>query len=400
MSFTETTRTSWFSRLKGGVAKIFIGFLLVLVAIVALFWNEGRSVKTYRALNEGAGLVLPVETTAIDPANDGKLVHISGTAKVDGTVADPVFGIAAQDAARLSRRVEMFQWIEEKRSETRKTLGGGEETVTTYSYSREWKQGRINSSSFREPSGHNNPSPPAESESFTIARGTVGAFSIDGASLANLGTRADIHLSAADARQIGSELGTGKRVHAQGNTAIVSNNPDNPQIGDLRISFTRMDVNEVSFVGAQRGNVLTGYQTSNGRSLFLSQQGIASAPEMFEAAQSENTVITWVIRAAGLAGLFIGFALMLSLLGIIADVIPFVGSIVRFGTSLVAFILALLIGPLVIAIAWFAYRPLLSIAILAAGLAIAAAIVFLRRGKAATSPAAASTPGFGRSAAD
>lgn len=400
MSFTETTRTSWFSRLKGGVAKIFIGLLLVAVAIVALFWNEGRSVKTYRALNEGASLVLPVETASIDPVNDGKLVHISGTAKANGALQDPIFGIAAQDAARLTRRVEMFQWIEDKRSETQKTLGGGEETVTTYSYSREWKKNRVDSSGFRDQAGHNNPALPVESDDFTVALGTVGAFSIDGTSLANLGTSSDIRLSAGDARQIGSVLETGKRVHAQGNTAIVSDNPGNPQIGDLRISFTRVDVADVSFVGAQRGETLAGYQTSNGRTLFLSRKGIASAPEMFQAAQSENTIITWAIRAAGLVGLFAGFALILSLLGIIADVIPFAGSIVRFGTSLIAFILTLLIGPLVIAIAWFAYRPLLSIAILAAGLAIAAAIVFLRRGKAAAAGAGASTQTFGRSTAD
>lgn len=400
MSFTETTRTSWFSRLKGGVAKIFIGLLLVLAAIVALFWNEGRSVKTYQALNEGAGIVLAVENTSIDPANDGKLVHISGSARIEGTLQDPVFGIAAQEAARLSRRVEMFQWVEEKRSETRKTLGGGEETVTVYSYNREWRQGRVNSGNFREQAGHDNPALPVESETFTAAQGTVGAFTIDGSALANLGTRSDLRLSSSDTRQIKSALGTGKRIFAQGNTAIISNNPDTPQIGDLKISFTRADTGEVSFVGAQRGNALTGYQASNGRTVFLSQKGAVSAAEMFEAAQSENTVITWVIRAAGLLFIFAGFAMTLSLLGIIADVIPFAGSIVRFGTSLIALILTLLIGPLVIAIAWFAYRPVLSIAILGGGLALAAATIFLRRGRSAVSAPAAAAPGFGRNAAD
>ena len=54
----------------------------------------------------------------------------------------------------------------------------------------------------------------------------------------------------------------------------------------------------------------------------------------------------------------------------------------RFGTSAIALILTLLIGPAVIAIAWIAYRPLIAIAVLAAGVALAAGILYLRRGKA------------------
>ena len=46
MSFTETTRTSWFSRLKSGLAGLIIGPLLVLGMIWLLSWNEGRSVQT------------------------------------------------------------------------------------------------------------------------------------------------------------------------------------------------------------------------------------------------------------------------------------------------------------------------------------------------------------------
>ena len=104
---------------------------------------------------------------------------------------------------------------------------------------------------------------------------------------------------------------------------------------------------------------------------------------MFDAAQSENTLITWLIRIGGLVGIFVGFAMMLSILGVIADVVPFIGSIVRFGTGAVALVLTMLIGPLVIAIAWVAYRPLVAIGVLAAGVLLAAGIVYLRRGRQA-----------------
>ncbi len=142
-------------------------------------------------------------------------------------------------------------------------------------------------------------------------------------------------------------------------------------------------------MAAQSGDSVKPFTTSNGRSLFLSEAGLVGAPEMFDAAQSENTVITWLVRLGGLLGLYVGFSLTFSILGVIADVIPFVGSIVRFGTGLIAFALTLVIGPTVIAIAWFAYRPLLSLGLIAGGVVLAVVLLKLRRPKAVAANAKA-----------
>lgn len=66
MSYTETTTTSWFTRIKNALTGIVIGIILILVSIYFLFWNEGRAIQTYRALAEGAGLVVSVDSTGID----------------------------------------------------------------------------------------------------------------------------------------------------------------------------------------------------------------------------------------------------------------------------------------------------------------------------------------------
>ena len=71
----------------------------------------------------------------------------------------------------------------------------------------------------------------------------------------------------------------------------------------------------------------------------------------------------------------------MSPLAVIADFIPFLGSIVRMGTGIVAFFLAIVVGTITIAIAWFYYRPLLAIGILAAGAVIAAAVIYLGRSR-------------------
>ena len=388
MSFTETTTRSWFSRLKDALIKILVGLLLLVACIWLLFWNEGRSVKTYRALVEGAGLVVSVENGSIDPANDGKLVHISGPVKPVGVPQDNVLGISAEGAAGLDRTVEMYQWVETSKSETRKQLGGSEETVTTYSYSKEWKRNAVDSSNFRQ-SGHDNPQKPVDDASFAVPSATIGAFSVDGRAVARLGDERPIPLTMIDANRAGDALSLGKPASVVAGQAVFSFNPQDPQVGDIRISFTRSDIDAASVIGAQRGAGLTPYKTTNGRELFLSDAGIVDASAMFDAAQSENTIITWLVRAGGLIGLFIGFVFIFSILGVIADVVPFIGSIVNFGTAAIALIFTLLIGPTVIAIAWIAYRPLVAIAVLAAGIALAAGILYLRRGKAAPATASA-----------
>lgn len=234
---------------------------------------------------------------------------------------------------------------------------------------------------------------PFESDRFTVRTALVGAFSVDGKVIADLGDDTPLKLSPDVIGKVSAALGGDRTVRADGTTIYVSNSVQNPAVGDLRIGFAREDVAEASIVGAQKGGTLAGYRAANGRTIFLSEAGDVPAPEMFQTAESVNALTTWIVRICGLVGMFIGFVLMLSILGIIADVIPFVGSIVGFGTSLVALVLTLLLGPAVIAIAWIAYRPLVAGGVLVAGVFLAAAVVYLRRGKAVPAGNAAT---FGR----
>jgi hypothetical protein len=382
MSLTEKTTTSWFARLKSALVMILVGIVLVCGCIWLLAWNEGRSVATYRALVEGAGLVASVESTSVDPANEGRLVHISGAIRPDGVPADDELDMSADGAFALRRAVEMYQWVQQEKSETQKQLGGSEETVTTYSYVKEWRSDAVDSGDFRQP-GHDNPEMPIEAAFFTVDSAILGAFRIDGDTVAALGSSKAMALTPDDAAQLGEIIGLDGSAAVLNGWATFSDDAKLPAIGDLRFRFERVDLDAASFVGAKRGSELVGYRASNGRTLFLSEAGIVDAARMFDAAQSENTLITWLIRIGGLVGIFVGFAMMLSILGVIADVVPFIGAIVRFGTGAVALVLTMLIGPLVIAIAWVAYRPLVAIGVLAAGVLLAAGIGYLRRGKQA-----------------
>ena len=50
MAVTETTKVSWGSRLGASIKVILAGLALFVVGFPVLFWNEGNSVKTAKAL--------------------------------------------------------------------------------------------------------------------------------------------------------------------------------------------------------------------------------------------------------------------------------------------------------------------------------------------------------------
>jgi len=75
--------------------------------------------------------------------------------------------------------------------------------------------------------------------------------------------------------------------------------------------------------------------------------------------------------------------MIFKIFSVLGDVIPFIGSLIAFGTGIISFVLALAIGAVVIAIGWFVARPLLSIGLLTASAAVVFAYLKYGRKKAA-----------------
>lgn len=389
MSYQETTSVSWFGRIRRSLGGVLVGLLLIVAMVVLLFWNEGRAVTTARSLSEGAGIVVSIDPARVDPAHEGALVHASGQVRTTERPADPEFGVVA-DGLRLVREAEMYQWIETRKSETRKTLGGGEETVTTYSYATGWSDRPHDSSQFRQPDGRANPPMEVRGQSFQVDDATLGAFSLSPRIVGMVGGATPLRLEAAQLDDIQAAIGAGVRARLSDGRIFIGADPQRPQVGDYRIGYEIVPAGNTSIVGRQAGSGFEPYQTQAGNQLLLVQDGIVSAEQMFSDAMASNTVVTWMVRIFGMLFLIFGFSLLMGPLGVIGDIIPFVGSIVRMGTGIVATMLGILVGTATIAIAWFWYRPLLSLAILAAGAAIA--FVLVRIGRNRRQPTATDAP--------
>ena len=387
-TFTTTTHQSWFSRIGNSFAGVLIGLALIVCMIVLLFWNEGRAVQTEKALAEGAGAVVLVENAPIDPANEGKLIHVTGPVVTGQVLTDDAFGIEAE-GIRLVRNVEMFQWVEEESSKKQTALGGGEETVTTYTYNKEWKEGRVDSSEFKQPDNHQNPQAALDSQIFQIDDGKLGDFALTESVLDDVGGAKDYPIKSADLGAITAANPLGVPVSLIDGVIVAGEQPASPSVGDLKIAYQLIPLGDISVIAQQSGGSFAPYQTKAGDTLQFVDNGVVAAPAMFKAAADENNIITWIIRGVGLLLLITGFALVTGPLSVIASVIPFLGSIVGFGTGIIACIMGLTVGTLTIAAAWLFYRPLLSLIIVAGGVALVFGI--LQLGKARIKGKAAST---------
>lgn len=383
-SFTETTSTSWFTRIKNALSGIVVGFLLVITAVALLFWNEGRAVKTATALAEGAGLVVTVDPDNPPTDSSGKLVHFSGQLVPTGVPEDGVFtGVTApQGTLRLVRRVEMYQWAESSKIKTVKKFGGGEEKTKIYSYAKKWSDRKIDSSSFKIQAGHENPDMPINSQTFSVDSGSVGKVTLAGADFSHLGKEQPVTPDEQLRTIVQGRFGDGRIAVIAGNNIEVRSNTSSGVVGDLRVSFATGDVDVISVIGKYDNNTISPFTTSNGRNISMFREGTADAKLMFDDAISSNTMWTWATRFGGFLVMMLGFNMIFSIVGVLGDVVPFIGDVFRFATGMAAFALASVLSTLIIGLAWVYFRPVIGISIIVIGLVLAGAALYLGKSKA------------------
>ncbi len=430
MAVTVTTHQSWGSRLGNSLKGILAGLVIFVLAFPVLFWNEGRTVHRAKALAEGESVCEESPETP-DVALDGKLVHVTAEAVSDETLADDLFPVSVT-GIRLRRVVEMYQWEEDSKSESKKNLGGSTDTVTTYTYHKRWLDRAEDSSGFQE-AGHDNPPMPIDGAEVQASAVRLGGFELSDAVVGGIGGEKALAFDPgeggfqppfpAETAVIGGVVylrpGLRRPDQDEGKTAPTNAAPETaadvtaatnaapesaaavvatnaapsaavpsfataPEIGDVRVSFRYVPNHTVSVVAKQTGSGLGAFQTKNGPVLLVSD-GAKTAEEMFAAAKSANKMIAWLLRLGGFLMMLFGVRMVLGPLEVLADVVPLIGRIVGFGTGLVAAIVAIPCTLVTIAIAWIAYRPVLGIALLIG--AVASVVLLVRRGRRTAEPA-------------
>ena len=371
---TQIDKRSWFQRMGSSLKGIFTGLVLFIIAFPLLIWNEGRDIQIDRSLREGASLVTSIDATVVDPQRDGKLIHFTSEARTPSVLTDEAFAIS-ENALKLKRTVEIYQWTEEQQTSTVEKIGGSSETSTTYSYKQIWSEQLIDSSTFQDKVNYPNPQNKIL-ENFEQAASpvSVGVYTLPDRLVSSLADYERLNL--ANDLLISLPYAQQEQWQIFNNYIYQSADPTNPQIGDARIWYQIIKPGLVSVIAQQNGENLQAYQTKNGKSIEMIRIGEVSAEEMFAGALQANRLTSWIIRFLAFMFMFLGLNTLLAPLTILVSVIPFFAKILRFGTKLLSGVIALLLSLVTIGITWLIYRPLIGVMVLF--LAILVIIIFSR----------------------
>lgn len=343
---------------------IFGGLILLVIGVLILWNNEGRTVKTQSAINEALSSYTDVASTAVDSKYEGKLIATTGKLDFSGSeqLQDAKFGIKVT-AAKLERVVEIYQWQEECTTD--------DNDNTTCTYDKVWSEGLIDSTSFNKP-GYNNPvSAKFEGQEFLAKNVKVGAFDLPERLLKNLSYDKKLNNEAL-LEQYKNPVEGFKVVN---NYIMNSENAEDPQVGDLRVSYQYSGEGEVSLLGVQSGNTLNAFVSKKGKTIYTIKRGSYTGKEILNDMTKTNSTIKWLLRALGVVLVIGGIGSVFAPLQTLAGKVPVLGSIVNFSTSLISTVLGLSISLIVIAVAWFRFRPVLSIILLAI---VVGLLVFLK----------------------
>jgi len=358
------------------VGAIF-GVLLLLGAGAILYGVEHLAITTAAGLEQGAGSVMTVDSGKVDPANEGKLVHLTGEAVAGGLITDPRFGISAK-ALRLVRETEAFAWKEtktEKKKDSEKTV--------TYTYDGAWSHAKpASSKSFNTPKGHENPSDkPYADESFEAADVQMGAFTLTPAQGKQIPAKEALPLSEDLLATLPEDLKGTVKVTGDG-WLFIGTNPEGPKVGDARIRYKVAKPQTVTVIAKQTGNTFAPYPTGAGGNVDLIKPGAHTAQAMFEAAQSSNKLVNWVLRGISLALLTFGIFLLLraiasSSAGGDPGAISFNFWLAVFATGY-----ALAVALMVVGARWLLHQPLMGGGILGGGLVLFVLVYMVTRSEA------------------
>ncbi len=365
-SYTEVTTQSWFSRIRDSLAGVLIGLLLFVGSFFLLWFNEGRTVKTAEALREVAKTVLVLPGPAVSPQNEGKLIYVTGTADTTEILSDASLGISAP-AIKLLREVEMYQWVESTKSETREKVGGSKETVTTYTYETQWSGTYQDPAGFKKPAGHANPGMIYTNTAITAKTVSLGSFLLSPGLIVKINPTEQLVLTQEDLVKLPASLRSRAKLSGDYLYIGAQKNPEPnlPRVGDYRIRYRMVPATTaLSIIAKQIANTFEPYRSQNGRLTELLETGTVSAPAMVANAQRSNQLMTWLLRLLGFILMLAGLVLIFKPLSTIGAFIPIVGRILGAGTGFIAFLLALSLSLVTIAVAWLFYRPVLAVILL------------------------------------
>ncbi len=352
------------------------GLPLIFGAIALLVWNENHHVHAVRLFAEaGANLTELLDTTRIDPANEGKLLHYGATARAGKAVSDPLFGFGGHFLG-VERKVEYYQWVEHQYDERRKDENGTY-TVTHYEYVLEWSPKPVDSEKFQgnAPRNNKNTTLLVIDSHKTYSQGAkFGPYLMHPELIDSIQPmKTDLEFLNQNNRtykhSIDSLTQHGKIPHHLFSQSVYFGEyPSSPEVGDVRVTFIYRGEGKYFTSAQAHGDTLQPYRCSDGYWLTYCR----FTPTDFDPSEDiafeiwGHKWLVWSLRIIGWLMLVGGIKQLLGVVRRLVGSIPVLGTVARIGINLFSWVFGTLLAVTTIAVTFVVLRPWLGLTILGA----------------------------------
>jgi len=384
--FTDVTTTGYGGRIINSIKGVIIGLILFVVSFGLLYWNEGRV-----DLSNIAKTATEISSASIstDASLNGKLVSTTGNVNSDQIIGDNLY-LNPDKFIAVERRVEMYSWIEKSESRNKTNTGGSETTETTYTYSKGWEENPKSSSDFKHPEGHENSQKSLESYTNKVTAATIGKYNFDPQSV-TLPSFSKLPLNSQNVT-----LSDGAVLANDGYIFIKKSADgtfDNPQIGDLRISYHVLRPGfEGTIFGKLNGSKIDPYFDQKGNNLY--RLFIGTRDQAISALHTEYTTLLWILRLVGFLLMWFGLMALFGPISVLLDILPIFGAISRSFIGVATFLVAFVLTIVTILVSMIAHSliALIIALVITIGAIIAFFVMWKNKKKAGGATATATAP--------
>lgn len=266
--------------MKEKIGKILLSFCIVLFIGFSIYLIVDNEINYYNAkklAKEIQDSAIIINNGKVIESNNNKLVFVSGKLNYDNQVLyDEVFNISAK-TPRLLRLVEVYQWDRYKQN-------------NKYIYYKKWSSELVDSTDFEE---HDNPTEKRNGTRYYFAdKISVGEFDLSqDQSYSFLICNKKMKLKE------GLLLPEGFIIYDEYITN--SKNPEEPEIGDVRISYSYNNWKNVTILAKQTNNTFDTYITSDKKEINIVKEGIHTLKEIDTSKIDSNKFSKWFLRIIG-----------------------------------------------------------------------------------------------------
>lgn len=353
-SFTETSYESHPKRVIGSIVVSILSIFFIYLFFIFHIHCEHFVKLRQLGLTEAGKKVISVDCHQVKEKNEGKVIHLVGDLQSNETIHEPVFDLRFR-ALKVVRNVEMYQW-DENVSTTETVMPGGDAIKRkTYTYKKIWSEVLIDSSHFRKKKYKNPKKIKIEKESFYVNNAYVGEFSVSIQHIQNLDTK---FAKLPSLKSVKNDKYAGRIFLTDQGQIYLGQNPKEPRIGDLKISYHIAKAGKYSLIGEQKMSAIEPFLSEKKMVIAVVKKGKYKPRELITLEKKELSNLSWIFRGIFLCFYILFIYLIFKPTAVLADVIPWFGEVTRLKVFCQAVVLGLFFSITTILVGKFYFEPI------------------------------------------